>query len=314
MHVDRFQTPQHLRVLVLTSPKAGSGKGREQIPQLERALQAQSVPCEVIDSIDRMRTALTASSEEIQTIVVAAGGDGTLSLAISLIMEADQVGFEGSGKPQNTPMVLPMPLGTENLVSREYQHSNQAEEVVQTLRYGTVQETDLGLCDGRVFLIMATAGFDAEVVRWLDMTRSGHIRRSTYLLPILRSWFSYRFPKQRVTVDGQLMEDCAWAMVFNLPQYGGELRIEPNADGADGMLDIILFRKGGFLNGLRYVLKIFRGRHLDDPSVIRLRGSKVTIESEGRTPVQIDGDLYGESPVTIGLQHKAIALLLPPSS
>ena len=38
MPIDRFHSGKPCRVLVLTSPKAGSGAGREQVPRLARLL------------------------------------------------------------------------------------------------------------------------------------------------------------------------------------------------------------------------------------------------------------------------------------
>jgi diacylglycerol kinase (ATP) len=338
LQIDRFETPEDLRVLVLTSPKAGSGQGRGEIPKLAQRLGELNIHCQVIDSIDVMRSQLNDERSFSQTIVVAAGGDGTLSLAASLVLEtssekkstrensgsgetAEQPSLPPTSRDERSPdttavarnsaILLPMPLGTENLVAQEYHHRHEVDEVLASIRFGSVQQTDLGSCGERNFLIMATAGYDAEVVRWLHLTRRGHISRLTYLSPILRSFVSYRFPRIRVTVDGQSLDDCAWAMAFNLSRYGGGLGIEPDADGTDGLLDVILFRRGGFFSGLRYVWKIARGTHLNDPSVIRKRGTEVCFESDNRVPVQIDGDLSGELPVRLTLMPNAISLLLP---
>jgi len=338
LQIDRFETPEDLRVLVLTSPKAGSGQGRGEIPKLAQRLGELNIHCQVIDSIDVMRSQLNDDRSFSQTIVVAAGGDGTLSLAASLVLETPSETRSNGGKiddgetaeqpslpptshnerspdttavARNSAILLPMPLGTENLVAQEYQHRYEVDEVLASIRFGLVQKTDIGSCGERNFLIMATAGYDAEVVRWLHLTRRGHISRLTYLSPILRSFVSYRFPRIRVTVDGQPLDDCAWAMAFNLSRYGGGLGIEPDADGTDGLLDVILFRRGGFFSGLRYVWKIARGTHLNDPSVIRKRGREVCFESDKRVPVQIDGDLSGELPTRLTLMPNAISLLLP---
>jgi diacylglycerol kinase family enzyme len=340
LQVDRFDDCQSLRVLILTSPKAGSGAGRDEIPKVERRLGELGISCAVIVSIDEMRELLNKTDSYKRTIVVAAGGDGTYCLAATLIRESQiresriresriresriresRGGDLLNGSIADTDRdpaghrtyLLPMPLGTENLLAREYKHSNLADDVIAALRFGAVQETDLGLCGDRVFLIMASSGFDAEVVRWLHLTRGGHISRLTYLKPIIRSMFSFRFPPQRVTVDGEFIGEFAWVMAFNLPQYGGDLRIEPDADGTDGCLDVILFKNRGILSGLRYVWKIARAKHLTDASVHRVRGKEISVESSQRVPLQIDGDCIGELPATIRVLPKAMSLVMPAS-
>ncbi|MCH1495259.1 MAG: hypothetical protein L7U72_08525 [Rubripirellula sp.] len=320
LQVDRFDDCQALRVLILTSPKAGSGAGRDEIPKVERRLGELGVSCAVIVSIDEMRELLTKTDSYERTIVVAAGGDGTYCLAATLIRESRggnllnvSIADADRDPAGHRTYLLPMPLGTENLLAREYKHSNLADDVIAALRFGEVQETDLGLCGDCVFLIMASSGFDAEVVRWLHLTRGGHISRLTYLKPIIRSMFSFRFPPQRVTVDGAFIGEFAWVMAFNLPQYGGDLRIEPDADGTDGCLDVILFKNGGILSGLRYVWKIARAKHLTDASVLRVRGKEISVESSQRVPLQIDGDCIGELPAKIQVIPKAMSLVMPAS-
>ncbi|MCH5376625.1 MAG: protein BmrU, partial [Planctomycetes bacterium] len=242
--------------------------------------------------------------EHPEQIVVAAGGDGTLSLAASVALES----LAGNA---SMPALIPMPMGTENLVARQFGFTRSAEQVVQTIRHGVIHPIDAGRANGKLFLIMATSGFDAEVVRRLHLTRRGHIRRLSYLWPMLRAIRKYSFPTLRVRVDGGETIECAWAMVFNLPQYGGNLLIEPGAIGDDGVFDVIAFRSGSILSGLRYVAEIWVGRLLKDVTVVRLRGETIQIESDVKTPYQLDGDYAGKLPLRIEMLPRAIRLVMP---
>ena len=167
-----------------------------------------------------------------------------------------------------------MPLGTENLLARQFGHTAEAESVMRTIRHGTSFRLDAGTANNRPFLIMATCGFDAEVVRGMHLTRRGHIQRLSYLRPILGALRKYRFPKLRVRVDDDEPFECCWGMVFNLPRYGGFLNIEPDAVGNDGLLDVIAFEQGSITSGLKYVAGIWLGRHFGFRDVIRRRGKQ----------------------------------------
>jgi YegS/Rv2252/BmrU family lipid kinase len=318
---DRFDAANRLRVLVLTSPKAGSGAGREQIPRLTNLLERARIDCRVISSIDDFREQLADPRHlDAETIVVAAGGDGTLALAASMVLQ-------GPARSQLSPMLVPMPLGTENLISRHFGFTCSADDVCRTIRFGSARTIDSGLANerpanerpanerrpsGRRFLIMATAGFDAEVVRRLHLTRRGHIRRLSYLWPILKAMRQYSFPKIQIRIDGEEPVECAWAMVFNLPLYGGGLLIEPDARDDDGLFDVIAFRSGSLASGLRYVTQIPFGRHLKSDSVFRARGKSVTLESTTRVPFQLDGDYAGRLPTKIEMSPQSVRLLIPP--
>lgn len=311
-----------MRVLILVSPKAGSGEGRHEIPELQQLLQSSRIPCQIVSSPEQLYLKLREHLEPVSTVVVAAGGDGTLSLAATLIW---RVQHEENADPTRAPIhLMPMPLGTENLLARQFGFSRSASRVHTTIRDGRPRLIDAGLANGRVFLIMATAGFDADVVRRLHLTRRGHIRQWSYLFPILTSVRRYSFPTLRVHVEGSPAEgdasspgpcepiECAWAMVFNLPRYGGGLQIEPEARDDDGLLDVILFRKGSLLSGLRYLTEIWLRRHLGNSSVIRMLATSVRIESESRVPFQLDGDYAGRLPLKVETRPRSVSLLMPP--
>ena len=308
MSDDRFDAANRVRVLVLTSPKAGSGAGRAEVPRLASLLEQAGIDCRVMSSIDELQEKLAAASHaDVETVVVAAGGDGTLALAASTVLQSPH-------RSQNPPMLVPMPLGTENLISRHFGFTCSADNVCRTIRYGASRTIDSGLANDRRFLIMATAGFDAEVVRRLHLTRRGHIRRLSYLWPTLKAMREYSFPKIRIGIDGREPVECAWAMVFNLPLYGGGLLIEPDARDDDGFFDVIAFRSGSIASGLGYVTQITFGRHLNNDSVFRARGKSVTIESETRVPFQLDGDYAGRLPVKIDMSPQSVRLLTPASA
>ncbi len=241
-------------------------------------------------------------------VVVAAGGDGTLSLV------ADTV-------PDCVPIV-PMPLGTENLLARNFGHTADAEDVVKTVYHGMSHRIDAGRANGKLFLVMATCGFDAEVVRAMHLRRSGHIRRIHYASPIFRALRRYQFPKIHVEVadcsnetgDPRPREmECCWAMVFNFPCYAGHLKIEPDANGSDGLLDVITFRKGSIGSGLRYLAGVVTGRHKKFGDVISTRGTSIRFSCESRVPYQLDGDYGGHLPLRIEMLPSRVRLLLPAS-
>ncbi|KAA5540230.1 protein BmrU [Roseiconus nitratireducens] len=294
-------------VIVFTSPNAGNGAAREQIPRLIELIgnSGRNLRCQVVADSQQLvdLTADRRRSGLPQPVVVAAGGDGTLSLVASLTRS-------------DTPLI-PMPMGTENLLARYFGQSNDAEAVLRTLLASRSFQMDAGMANGRLFLIMASAGFDAEVVRRLHLRRRGHISRLSYLAPILRTIGRYRFPPVRVRCwdeSDELIDDVSvgWAMAFNLPCYAASLRIEPDARSDDGQMDLITFGGRSVLSGLRYIAGIAGGRHRGFADVKRRRVARVRIEAERRVAFQLDGDYAGRLPLEIKVLPKRIRLLLPP--
>jgi diacylglycerol kinase family enzyme len=294
--VDRFAADSAVSVLIFTSPKAGSGAGRDQIPRLVSLVRDHGVSVAIIETVAELKARV---SEAARPLIVAAGGDGTLALAAQSV-DAD------------IP-IAPMPLGTENLLARHFGHLADADAVLSTLRHGCIDRIDAGLANGRPFLIMASCGFDAEVVRGMHLTRGGHISRFSYARPILRAVCRYPFPQIQICIDGEssVLPPCHWCMVFNLPRYAAGLRIEPGAVADDGQLDLIAFQRGSVPSGLRYFAGVATGTHLKYRDVSRKRGVRFELTSPQRVPYQLDGDYVGRLPLRIETLPGRVCLLLP---
>lgn len=250
--------------------------------------------------------------------VAAAGGDGTLNLLASVL-------------PPEVPL-MPFPLGTENLVARHYgllgpTGTFDLDVAVQTVLRGRLKRVDAGMATflkrnksrrDKLFLIMASVGFDAEVVRRMHLTRRGHINRWSYLKPILASLRKYRYPRIRVESPGGTSSDdpltVAWALLFNLPRYAAGLSIESLADETDGELDFCGLSYGSHVHGLRYLVGVLTGRHTSWKDVKRVRGASFRLTSTLPVAVQLDGDYAGRLPVEIRVEPQRVTLRLPPEA
>jgi diacylglycerol kinase (ATP) len=125
------------------------------------------------------------------------------------------------------------------------------------------------------------------------------VRRSSYFPKILSTALSYPYPELVVEADGREMTG-AHLFVFNLPAYGGGLKLAPaGCTAEDGLLDWVLFEKPGLFPLLGDVLAVKRGKHLDRPGVLHGRAGELSIRSQGQAPVQIDGDPGGFAPMRI---------------
>jgi len=294
-------TPPPRDLLVFTSPKAGTGVGRGRVAALIEQLRGEGVRVEETSDIAELCRITGGDSPSRPDIVVAAGGDGTLSLV--------------AAKTPPETVIAPMPTGTENLVSKQFGISSESGPMVDMLMRGKTLTIDAGVANGRLFLVMVTCGFDAEVVRAMHLTRRGHINRLSYFGPTLRAIRRYRFPELQVVIQG---EDspiiCRWAMAFNLPRYAASLNIEPAAVANDGRLDLCAFENGSVLEGFRYLAGIVMKRHSQWPDVVRRQFTNCKVSSSVPVAYQIDGDYGGRLPVKIGVLPGRVRLRLPPDA
>jgi diacylglycerol kinase family enzyme len=295
------------RVVISVNPQAGASSAHDRIDRLVELLGRAGLETEILTDLDQVASRANAwHAEGRLRALVGVGGDGTA---------AELVNRTRPGLP-----ITMLPAGNENLLARHFQLGRSPESCAQTIAAGQPLSLDVGRAGQRLFLLMAGCGFDAEVVRRLHERRTGHIRSRDYCKPILDSLRSYRYPELRVYLDDDRVEAAAaplpplsarWLFACNLPCYGGGLRIAPQADGADGLLDICLFRRGNVWNGLRYLGAVLLGRQqtLADCAVRRTRRLRITAEAE--VPYQLDGDPGGVLPLEIELVPRRLTLLVP---
>ncbi|MEM6978046.1 MAG: diacylglycerol kinase family protein [Planctomycetota bacterium] len=290
-------------VRIFTSAKAGRGQDRDQLKVLQQLLVDAGIDVAIIKTPAEL-LAWSANAPVIGRAIVTAGGDGTLSLAASIA-------------PSGMPL-LPMPMGTENLLARHFGFAADATLVHHSIMTNQTMVIDAGTANGKLFLVMVTAGFDAEVVRAMHLRRRGHIRRFNYAGPILRAIRRYRFPLITANVidqsgSAESTSGC-WMMAFNCPRYAASLRIESTADPTDGALNLMSFKRPGIISGLGYLARIAIGRHRGHRDVLTRKLTASNWHSPSRVPFQIDGDYAGHLPVKIETVPAAVTLLRPASN
>jgi diacylglycerol kinase family enzyme len=308
----------HRRLLVSASPRAGARSRRATVDEIVTQLEGAGYlvrATEEIDELERLAADWQAAGE--LRAVLACGGDGTASLVRNVV-------------PLEIPL-LAVPMGTENLLSRYLSQSATPASVLQTVEEGVAVGLDLGLvkssgrCVGstptvdRYFLMMISAGFDAEVVRRLHDRRRGHVTRASYVQPTLQTIRSYQYPELRLYCGDDGWERvepiyCRWAFAFNLPVYACGWQIAPDAVGTDSQFDICTFRRGSFLHTARYLWHVVRRNHFYLADTQQLRNKRFRIEAGDGDEVayQLDGDSGGVLPVDVDLLPGELRLLVMP--
>jgi len=288
-------------VAIQRNPKSGSGKGREQLVELVRELKRLAFRPRMFKDRRRMDTWLADKAvRERLGCIVAAGGDGTV---------ADVFNRHPGAR------LAILPLGTENLLARYLGVPPDGAAVARLIAGNQVRVLDLCRMGERRFVLMASAGFDADVVTRLHAGRRGHISRFSYVQPILESVRRYQYPELRLYVDDAVAPATArLAVIVNVPIYALGLSVARGARGDDGILDLRLFRRGSAFQMVRYLCNLALGRHERLEDVGSLSGRRVRIESDVPVPIQLDGDAAGFTPAEISVLPGSLEVLAPPAT
>lgn len=285
-------------VAIQRNPTSGSGRGRRMIIDLVAELKSLGIRPRLFSNRERMQRCVETEIRRHPPIcVVAAGGDGTVGDLVN--------------RYPRMPIAI-LPLGTENLLARYLGIGRSGREVARMISVNRQRHFDTGLANGKRFLIMASLGFDAEVIHRMQENRRGHITRLSYARLIWQAIHAYRHPQMAVYIDGAPTPHMGkLAVITNVPMYAMTLPIARRAIGNDGVLDLHLFREGSLFQLARYLYHIVRGSHERLADVVHVTGREFRIECEELLPLQIDGDAAGTTPVTIKVEPQSCVLLTP---
>ncbi len=286
-------------VAIQRNPTSGAGKRTQPIRDLIRQLRVMGIRPRLFSSRADFDAAVNDPVRRPHLIAaVAAGGDGTV---LDLVNRHPEL-----------PLCV-LPLGTENLLAKHLKIPRDGRAVADMIAQGHRRRLDLGRLNGRHFLVMVSAGFDAAVVHQVHAGRKGgHVRHISYIGPILNTLWGFRPPTLRVTVDeGSVVHEGQVVVVANLASYALNLGVVPNADGGDGVLDARVFSIQSLSGILRMVWSIWRGSHEQSTEVVRITGRRFRIESDTPVPLQADGDPAGLTPAEITIDPLAVEFIVP---
>jgi diacylglycerol kinase family enzyme len=227
------------------------------------------------------------AAREGRSMVVAAGGDGTIAeVANGLIGSDTALGV--------------IPLGTANVLAKEYRLSTAPRALANALAYRRTRLLWPGLAKlpGRqhLFVQMVGLGFDGAVVHGLQPLLKRVIGRGAYVWQSLWESVAYRFPSVRLTVDGKPYQ-AASVVVTKGRLYGGPYLLAPNAASTAPGFQVALFENPGTFAALLSGAALPLGLLPRCPGVRVIAGSCVEF-STGNAPImtQSDGDALSGTP------------------
>lgn len=296
---------------LLVNPTSGGGRAHAHAGVVERALRAAGARILVrpTDDVAHARqeaaqaVARALAEPEVEHVVVAAGGDGSVHLLLQAVGE--------SGVPIGV-----VPAGSGDDAARSWGLGRgEPHRMADILLTAPIVPVDLGraeTADGQVtwFATVLAAGFDARVSeRSLRLTRVPPAVR--YLVAVAGELRGFRPIGYRLVLDGEPVQTEAMLVALgNSPSYGSGMLVCPEADPTDGMLDVLLLRPIPIPEFLRVFPRVYRGTHLSHPAV-QLRRVKEAEVSAPDVLAFADGEPVARLPLRVGVAHHALRVVTP---
>ncbi len=282
--------------ILLYNPAAGrSSLSPARLRKLLQRLQQSGICCEPV-----IVPPAIGDSPQIdlrnKKLLIVYGGDGTIHHAIQQAVGRD------------VSLAL-LPAGTANVLARELGIPLDPEQALDVVLHGTPRRISLGRSGDRCFHLMAGIGLDACVISHLNRRLKRVIGESAYWTAGIQTLLRYRPCAFQVQVGQETLE-ATFAVVANARNYGGHLRITPDAGLDDPVLDVCLFTSRRKLRFLQYLRGALWGDLRRYPDVIYRKAQTVQVSGPD-LPIQMDGEIVGRLPADFSIVTPGIQVLVP---
>lgn len=267
-------------VVVLTNPAAGHGSAQHAAQAAIARFQQRGVDVDEVLGADagHARRLLDDALQRGTDALVVVGGDGVIADALQALAGNDiPLGIVAAGTGNDHAREYGLPIG----------NPAAAADVVAD---GCAETVDLGRIradDGTTkwFGTVAATGFDSLVSDRTNRMRWPH-GRMRYNLAMLAELSQLRLLPFRLVIDGpdgreERTVDLTLAAFGNTRSYGGGMLICPQADHADGLLDITMVHSASRTKLIRLFPSVFKGTHVNLDEVTTARARSVYVDCPG---------------------------------
>ena len=287
------------RALLVVNP--GARRGDDAAADLARAaLEAQGLEVVPADPPDpgRLGEAIRRERDRLDRVVVG-GGDGTLNAAAQ--------GLVGSNLPLGV-----LPLGTANNLARTLGLPNSLEAACKVAAHGDPRPVDLGWVNGRYFFTTASIGLSVQISEALTAEIKQRWGALAYGRAALRAMVQARpFTAEIRWKGGTRRSRTVQVVVGNGRYYGSALPVAEDAAIDDAALDVYSLEVSHWLGLVALLPALRRGRHGDKRSVEALRTTEVEIHTKVPLKLNVDGEIWGETPARCRVIPRALQVFTP---
>ncbi len=292
-----------MRVLIILNPASGKSTGNSTLEAVNRQFTNSKVDFEIYESKkgDDLGYVVRARLKDGFKLVVAAGGDGTVSNVIN--------GLVGTHIPLGI-----IPAGTANLLAQELKVPLSIEDAIALIigRH-EFKKVDVMKIGTRIYDLNVSSGLSATVVSSTTPENKSRFGFFAYVWMTIVKLFTLKDHYFVVTIDGKILKyRAAEIAIFNcgiiaksLYPHGPDILID------DGRLNVWVLNAKTIQDYPWYLFQMITRRPAKHLSHFVTAEKKISIKSGIQVPVQADGDIIGMTPVEIEALPGAIEVIVP---
>ena len=292
------------KTYVVINPVAGISQLEIVRERIQSALQTRDIPFEIYETTGEeiLKEHIRQAVKQGFRLFISAGGDGTLSSVVDGLIGTD------------IPLVI-IPTGTWNALARALDIPLQLEQAVDLVfQEHTIKTLDAMEVNHSFFVLSVSAGVGSLTMKDVEREEKRRWGRLADLRRGLAELLEFRAFPFEVKIDGKITKfRASELMVANTAIVGiKSLQLDPGIRMDDGKLNVCRIYANTITDYLKLGASMLRGDQKHNWNVLCMEAlEQVEIRSQERLPVQGDGELIGQLPVTVRLRPKAINVVAP---
>jgi diacylglycerol kinase (ATP) len=251
---------------------------------------------------DAKRFAMDACNEDWD-LIIACGGDGTINEVISGVVESSN----------KVPIAI-LAAGTVNDFANAMKYPKEIESFVRMIENEHTQLVDVGKVNDRYFINVAAGGLMANIAHKAEVDLKTLFGKMGYYFEALRelpsqnlNGYDIRVESEEFSYDGKML----LYLISNSQSIGGVKKAAPKAEVSDGLLDVMFLKEVTFQDVMEILIKLQNGQHIENSKVEYFKTKKVSLHSDVKLEIDIDGEYGGDLPATFEVIPLGVEILIP---
>jgi YegS/Rv2252/BmrU family lipid kinase len=290
---------------LIFNPVAGQGDSEQQLNTIRSILESE-IELDIrftSPDITPDQLAKEAIDRGVEA-VIASGGDGTISQTAGALIGT------------NIPLGI-ISTGTANAFANALNLPTNSEEACRAILSGETRILDAARCNDKPMLLLAGVGFEAETVELADREAKDSLGIFAYVVSGLKQLRNLkRFEATIETDDKTVTVSAAAITVANAAPATSILAQGPAGIIVDdGLLDVTIVAPRNLVGAIAAAYNLLhtalQGNATERDDVGYLRSKQVVISTEPAQKVVLDGEIIGETPITVECIPKGLTIFAP---
>jgi len=312
--------------LIIINPASAGSSTRASWPRMASDLASHfgAFNCAFTEKAGDGRVLAERGAKEGRALIVACGGDGTISEVAN--------GILSSGVDVELGI---LPSGTGGDFRRTLNIPTRTADAARVLRLGRARLIDVGRVTfinhegeqvSRYFLGVASFGMSTHIIervkesdsRWLPGANSGWLG-GKISFAVATAQTTLASPRTDAIVQLDTGRERRLTVsnlcIANARYFGGGMKVAPEAKLDDGRFDVITIRDMSAFKILANAHKLYSGKHLEMEEVYQARARTVAARparADEKVVIEVDGELPGRLPATFEILQKALRVRCAP--